>query len=260
MPGPAKRAGYALTLPTSARSSELAAPQSPQALFIALFGGILLKNVGDSPVYVRFCRILRAQFLLLKFEFLVNSFESYIWIETLALRSAGTTIALFSSQLTRLASRGGRNRTSTRFWFIGGSVRIRGLAPAPFFISLGASWWLASSGASLPASVSSKWFSSGALSYWGPFVFKDRVHGFGNPVRCGRQPCTALVRARSQRATKERRTHPETRTDAPRPSFLLRLFNFELLTGSPNAGKTPCKKMSGRWGDRPLGRGGWRVL
>jgi len=70
MHGPAKRAGYALTLPTSARSSELAAPRSPQALFIALFGGILLKNVGDSPVYVRFCRILEPNFPCSSLNFL----------------------------------------------------------------------------------------------------------------------------------------------------------------------------------------------
>src|SRR4029077_10753049 len=73
------------------------------------------------------------------------------------------------SQLTRLASRGGRFRTSTRFRFFGGSVRLRGLAPAPFFI---ASRWLAGAGLQLPASVSSKWFSSGPESFRALLVFK----------------------------------------------------------------------------------------
>ncbi len=62
MPGPAKRAGYTLTLPTSARFTELALLQFPQPLTIAFFDAILLKNVGDSPVYVKFCRILQAYF------------------------------------------------------------------------------------------------------------------------------------------------------------------------------------------------------
>jgi hypothetical protein len=43
--------------------------------------------------------------------------------------------------------------------------------------------------------------------------------------------------------------------DRPHPSRLL--FYFELST--VNSELLP-KKMSGRWGDRPLGRGGWRVL
>lgn len=62
MPGPAKRAGYTLTLPTSDRFTELALLQSPQSLTIAFFDAILLKNVGDFPVYVKFCRILQAHF------------------------------------------------------------------------------------------------------------------------------------------------------------------------------------------------------
>src|SRR5271169_2322364 len=75
-------------------------------------------------------------------------------------------------QLTRLASRGGRNRTSTRFRFFGGSVQKRGLAPAPFFISSGVPhWWLAGAGGWLPARVSSKWFSSGGLSVRALFLF-----------------------------------------------------------------------------------------
>jgi hypothetical protein len=73
-----------------------------------------------------------------------------------------------SSQLTRLASRGGRFRTSTRFRFFGGSVRLRGLAPAPFFI---ASRWLAGAGFQFPASVSSKWFSLGPGSFRALFFF-----------------------------------------------------------------------------------------
>jgi len=36
----------------------------------------------------------------------------------------------------RLASRGGRNLTSTKFRLLGGQITIRGLAPAHFFISL----------------------------------------------------------------------------------------------------------------------------
>ena len=76
-------------------------------------------------------------------------------------------------QLTRLASRGGRIRTSTRFRFIGGSVRLRGLAPAPFFISLRFRW-LAGAGVLLPASVSSKWFSRRGPASWGPSVFPGR--------------------------------------------------------------------------------------
>ena len=35
----------------------------------------------------------------------------------------------------RLASRGGRSLTSTKLWLLGGQITIRGLAPAPFFIS-----------------------------------------------------------------------------------------------------------------------------
>jgi hypothetical protein len=34
----------------------------------------------------------------------------------------------------RLASRGGRSLTSTKFRLLGGQITIRGLAPAPFFI------------------------------------------------------------------------------------------------------------------------------
>jgi len=51
------------------------------------------------------------------------------------------------------------------------------------------------------------------------------------------------------------------RTDASQPSFLLQLFNFELFTAILTAAENSApKKKSGRWGDRPLGRGGWRVL
>jgi hypothetical protein len=39
------------------------------------------------------------------------------------------------------------------------------------------------------------------------------------------------------------------------PTSLRRLFHFECLILA-----LLSKKMSGRWGDRPLGRGGWRVL
>jgi hypothetical protein len=42
---------------------------------------------------------------------------------------------LSNRQLTRLASRGGRNRSSTRLPVLGRQLRIRGLAPAPFSIS-----------------------------------------------------------------------------------------------------------------------------
>ena len=42
---------------------------------------------------------------------------------------------LSNRQLTRLASRGGRNRSSTRLPVLGRQLRKRGLAPAPFSIS-----------------------------------------------------------------------------------------------------------------------------
>src|SRR2546428_833184 len=44
---------------------------------------------------------------------------------------------LSNCQLIRLASRGGRNRSSTRLPVLGRQLRKRGLAPAPFFISIG---------------------------------------------------------------------------------------------------------------------------
>ena len=44
-------------------------------------------------------------------------------------------VCSLNRQLTRLASRGGRNRSSTRLPVLGRQLRKRGLAPAPFSIS-----------------------------------------------------------------------------------------------------------------------------
>ncbi len=81
----------------------------------------------------------------------------------------------FTLQITRLASRGGRIRTSTRFRFIGGSVRIRGLAPAPFFIfllCLTGGWPVRK--LSFPRVCHRSGSVSGAPHHWGPSVFPGR--------------------------------------------------------------------------------------
>jgi len=56
------------------------------------------------------------------------------WLEGLpySWQTACTLIGYFM----RLASRGGRSLTSTKFRLLGGQITTRGLAPAPFFISL----------------------------------------------------------------------------------------------------------------------------
>src|ERR1700686_2786968 len=48
--------------------------------------------------------------------------------------SAGTTLALLLATLKRLASRGGRTRTSTRFPVLGRQFQKGGLHQPPFFI------------------------------------------------------------------------------------------------------------------------------
>jgi hypothetical protein len=132
-------------------------------------------------------------------------------------------------QLTRLASRGGRIRTSTRFRFFGGSVQKRGLAPAPFFIR--------------PSSFV-------VAGRCGSFASREcviEVVQFGGPDPLGPSfyflvfPSTYFTRFVS---TGERQSVPATA--------------YGGLTKAP--ARNDAKKMSGRWGDRPLGRGGWRVL
>src|SRR5713226_7986687 len=92
---------------------------------------------------------------------------------------------LSNRQLTRLASRGGRNRSSTRLPVFGASIKKRGLAPAPFSIFK----------ASFPVRP----------------VVPPRIHG-EFPARAN--PCFHI------------------------PSWSI-----------------AYQKMSGRWGERPLGRG-----
>src|SRR6266702_2561756 len=149
-------------------------------------------------------------------------------------------------QLIRLASRGGRNRSSTRLPVLGRQLRKRGLAPAPFFISIG--------GFAVPV---------------------KRLPGIPRPIRGWSQVSREWKSRIEPRRTRFRwlvvspcraqscLQYP--RNTRPRRSLLL---NFRLQTKqSPipdpyysqllSVNEEP-ERMSGRWGDRPLGRGDGR--
>jgi hypothetical protein len=106
--------------------------------------------------------------------------------------SAGTTLALLLSTLKRLASRGGRTRTSTRFPVLGRQFQKGGLHQPPFFIS-------------------------------GPRILS---------------PPSLTIRRQMKR-----------------PSNLSAIQRGCEPTSTGFRGKMRRKKLSGRWGFRPLGRG-----
>jgi hypothetical protein len=141
------------------------------------------------------------------------------------------------------------------------------------------SWWLAGAEGSLLASVSSKWFSSEGLSVRALFSF------LRTPIRIRCVPWSVGARhvypelRRAVPALQQdlnshkkpgpnprispvlRQTYPPRRATNPRVQVAdahpRQFFGFERSTVGC---ELVPKKMSGRWGDRPLGRGGWRVL
>jgi hypothetical protein len=94
---------------------------------------LLPNNIEGALNSVRFCRPLSAVTNLdgrvLELTIVVSASLNCYFFRLLA----GTTLALLLATLKRLASRGGRTRTSTRFPVLGRQFR-RGLAPAPFFV------------------------------------------------------------------------------------------------------------------------------
>jgi hypothetical protein len=70
----------------------------------------------------------------IRYIFLIPKFFgiNYLHNNSIPLRRWHTVCSLLGN-LKRLASRGGRNRTSTRCPVLGRQLGIRGLAPAPFF-------------------------------------------------------------------------------------------------------------------------------
>jgi hypothetical protein len=114
------------------------------------------------------------------------------------------------SLLKRLASRGGRNRSSTRLPVLGRQLRKGGLAPAPFFI------FRPTPGNCLSA------------------CHRKVLDGLDRPQR--------LLRRSPDRISSALRETEPRRSGRKGSDY-------------PGNSVSGCKKMSGRWGDRPLGRG-----
>ena len=104
-------------------------------------------------------------------------------------------------------------------------------------------------------SVQGPCFARALFSFRASFCLVRRVarHAVPGPTRHGQGRRSPRTIPHGVLALGRETKSP--RPVADNPSRLL--FYFELSTVD---GELPLKKMSGRWGDRPLGRGGWRVL
>jgi hypothetical protein len=122
---------------------------------------LLPNNIEETLNSVRFCRSSALSKTLTSEVLELNVLLSW----TLNCNSwpmlAGTSLALLLATLKRLASRGGRTRTSTRFPVLGRQFK-RGLAPAPFF-----HFWCA---------IRLLWHRDSSESFYSPFLSVDRLN------------------------------------------------------------------------------------
>jgi hypothetical protein len=144
-------------------------------LNITIFDSILLKNVGDSPYSVRFCRYLGPFFPSLALKVAVNSFESCTSARLQTHPSPGTTIALSLCNLQDWLPGVAGTEPRLGSGFLGGQLIKGGLHQPPFSLRLFALppiiAVMGRCGKFASASVSSKWFSSEGLSVRPSFLF-----------------------------------------------------------------------------------------
>ena len=93
---------------------------------------ILLKNVGDSGISVRFCICLRAVSPFSGRELALNSFESYISSLATTELAAGTTIALLLGNLQDWLPGVAGAEPRLGSGFLGGQFKKGGLHQPPF--------------------------------------------------------------------------------------------------------------------------------
>jgi len=101
-------------------------------LNITIFDAILLKNVGDSPFSVRFCRWLGPFASSLDLNAPVNSFESYTSVRMQTRPSPGTTIALSYCNLQDWLPGVAGAEPRLGSGFLGGQLKKGGLHQPPF--------------------------------------------------------------------------------------------------------------------------------
>ena len=139
-------------------------------------------------------------------------------------------------QLTRLASRGGRIRTSTRFRFLGGQLKKGGLHQPPF---------------------SFFWGALLAVGRCGRFASREcviEVVQFGGPDCSG----PLFLSRRRARHLSRRRCSAGSAKDAqsakrPHPTLSIQLFHFELFNAVfPASTRNPAKTLRQK-NERPVG-------